>query len=103
MLGDVLLDVAQRTALCALRRQLDAELPLTAGAAEEDDHEAGDGERDITAEVLLHEVERSGAPLSGAADRSGRRPRAAGARNPRKRAALKQPAPPVIRPTRRTR
>lgn len=29
-----------------------------------------------------------GAPLSGAADRSGRRPRAASARGPRKRAAL---------------
>ena len=57
VLGDPLLDLAQRFALRRLRGQLGAELGLVARAPQEDDQVAGDGERGVAAEVLLDERE----------------------------------------------
>ncbi|ARX87808.1 hypothetical protein SMD44_07290 [Streptomyces alboflavus] len=58
MLGDPLLDLAQRLTAGRLRRQLGAELRLVAGAAQEHDEVARDGQRRVPAQVLLDEGER---------------------------------------------
>ncbi|CAM5496372.1 hypothetical protein SNARM312S_03373 [Streptomyces narbonensis] len=58
VLGDPLLEVAQRLPVGGLGGQLDAELGLVARAAQEDDQMAGDGEGDVPAEVLLDQGER---------------------------------------------
>ena len=52
------LELAQRLAVGRLRGQLGAELGLAAGALEEEHEPAGRLERDLAAEVLLHQRER---------------------------------------------
>src|ERR1700749_4512173 len=56
--GDPLLTLAQRGAVRDLGGQLGAELRLAARAAQEDHQVAGDGERDVAAEVVFDERER---------------------------------------------
>ncbi len=58
VLGDPLLYVAQRPALCGLRGELGAELGLVARTPQKDDQMPGDGQREVPAEVLLHQGQR---------------------------------------------
>lgn len=57
VLGDPVLDLAQRFAAGGLRGELRTELGLVAGPPQKDDEVAGDGERDLPAEVLLDQGE----------------------------------------------
>jgi hypothetical protein len=57
VLGDPLLDLAQRLPPGCLGGELDAELGLVARSAEEHDEVAGDGEGGVAADVLLDERE----------------------------------------------
>ncbi|WP_030023825.1 hypothetical protein [Streptomyces monomycini] len=58
VLGDPLLDVAQRAPVRRLGGELGAELRLVAGSAQEDDQVAGDVQGEVTPQVLLHQRRR---------------------------------------------